>query len=102
MLEPTALLTASALFPLIDAVTLTDVSGRDVPIATIVRPIIIDGTLNRLAMLELPSTKKSAPLINKTKPTTKSATTNKNGASLMNFSMFMSPFILFTYLIIPL
>ena len=44
MLEPTALLTASAFCPLIDAVTDTDVSGRDVPIATIVSPMIIDGT----------------------------------------------------------
>lgn len=46
MLEPTTLLTASALLLLSDAVTLTAHSGRLVPMATIVSPIIIDGTLN--------------------------------------------------------
>ena len=60
----------SYVFPEIDAATLTAHSGRDVPIATIVSPIINDGTFNFFAIPELPSTKKSAPLINSTKPTT--------------------------------
>ena len=70
MLEPTTLLTASALLLLSDAVTLTAHSGRLVPMATIVSPIIIDGTLNLLATDELPSTKKSAPFIRSTNPAT--------------------------------
>ena len=44
-----------------EADTLTAVSGSDVPIATMVSPIIIDGTCSLFATLELPSTKKSAP-----------------------------------------
>lgn len=55
--EPTTLLTASSLLCARDAVTLTAVSGRDVPIATIVSPIMIDGTFSLRAILELPSTK---------------------------------------------
>lgn len=42
--DPTTLLTASELFPVRDAVTLTAHSGRLVPIATMVIPMIIDGT----------------------------------------------------------
>ena len=80
MFEPTTLLIASSLLCTIDAVTLTAVSGRDVPIATIVSPIIIDGTFNFFAMLELPSTKKSAPLIRNTNPMSKNTTTSINGA----------------------
>ena len=53
---------------LIEAVTLTAHSGKLVPIATIVSPMIIEGTFNLFATEELPSTKKSAPLINNTKP----------------------------------
>ena len=60
ILEPTTLLTASSLLPVSDADTLTAVSGSDVPIATIVSPIMIDGTCSLFATLELPSTKKSA------------------------------------------
>ena len=59
---------ASVLLSTKDAVTLTAVSGSDVPIATIVNPIIMDGTASFFATLELPSTKKSAPLINNTNP----------------------------------
>ena len=44
MLEPTALLTARALLPAMEAVTLTAVSGRLVPMATMVMPMISDGT----------------------------------------------------------
>ena len=57
ILEPTTLLTASSLFPVREADTLTAVSGSEVPIATIVRPMMIAGTWKRFATLELPSTK---------------------------------------------
>ena len=57
ILDPATLLTASVLFPAMDAVTLTASSGKLVPIATIVIPMIKDGTLNFFATEELPSTK---------------------------------------------
>lgn len=88
ILDPTTLLTASSLLPVIDADTLTAVSGSDVPIATIVSPIIIDGTCSLFATLELPSTKKSAPLISRTKPIIRHTSTRANGALLMNFPCF--------------
>ena len=50
--------------------TLTANSGALVPNATIVRPINILDTLKLDATLLAPSTKKSAPLINITNPTT--------------------------------
>ena len=92
MFEPTTLLTASSLLPVSDADTLTAVSGSDVPIATIVSPIIIDGTCSLFATLELPSTKKSAPLISSTNPITRNTSTSANGALLINFSIFSSFF----------
>ena len=52
----------------IAAVALTISSGIDVPIATIVNPIMIVGILNFLAMLLAPSTKKSAPFISNANP----------------------------------
>ena len=70
-LEPDTLLIARELLPAIDAEIETAVSGRDVPIATIVRPMISDGTLNLFATFDAPSTKKSAPLMRPTNPTTK-------------------------------
>ena len=84
------LLIASSLLCTIEAVTLTAVSGREVPIATIVRPMMIDGTFSFLAMLELPSTKKSAPLIRNTKPTIKNTTTSASGALFIYFSISCS------------
>ena len=57
ILEPTTLLTARVLLPVREAVTLTAHSGRLVPIATIVIPMMRDGTFRRLATEELPSTK---------------------------------------------
>ena len=66
--EPTTLLIANELLPASDAVTLTEHSGRLVPMATTVIPTIREGTRSCLAILALPSTKKSAPLIRKTKP----------------------------------
>ena len=72
MLEPTALLIARSFLPSSEALTLTEVSGRLVPIATMVIPIMSEGTFSRFATAELPSTKKSAPLISRTKPTIRS------------------------------
>ena len=43
-----------------------------------------------VAALELPSTKKSAPLISSTKPITRNTRTRANGALLISFSMFFS------------
>ena len=68
MLEPTTLLIAMSLLPDRAALILTDASGALVPIATMVSPMITLGTLRILAREELPSTKKSAPFINSTKP----------------------------------
>ena len=67
-LEPITLLIAISLLPASAALTLTEASGALVPIATIVSPIITLGTFIILASDELPSTKKSAPLINSTNP----------------------------------
>lgn len=71
ILEPTTLLTARALLPDMAAVTLTASSGRLVPMATTVKPMMMGGTRSSLATAELPSTKKSAPLISSTKPMAK-------------------------------
>ena len=90
ILEPMTLLTASSLLPVSEADTLTAVSGSDVPMATMVSPMMIDGTCSLFAALELPSTKKSAPLISRTKPMTRQTSTRANGALLMKFSMFSS------------
>jgi len=68
MLDPTALLIARELLPVREAVTLTAHSGRLVPMATMVIPMIIEGIRRRFATAELPSTKKSAPLISRTNP----------------------------------
>ena len=70
--DPTTLATLISFWPARDDVILTAASGADVPMATIVRPITIDGTLNFLAMEAAPSTNKSAPFIRKKKPMIKS------------------------------
>ena len=51
---------------------MTAASGAEVPMATIVSPITIAGTLNFFAIEAAPSTNKSAPFISKKKPTIKS------------------------------
>ena len=56
-------------FPVTAAVILTAASGALVPMATMVKPIITDGTFSSFAVEEAPSTKKSAPFISKMKPT---------------------------------
>ena len=82
ILEPTALLTASALFPLKDAVTLTAVSGSDVPIATIVRPITFCETPNSSAMTMALSTRRSAPIAIKAAPRTRRIMSFNKGQEL--------------------
>ena len=55
-------------YPFILDVVLTNNSGIEVPIDTIVSPIIISGIWNFFAILLLPSTKKSAPFISNINP----------------------------------
>ena len=69
--EPTTLPIATSVFPLIAPEIPTASSGRLVPIATIVSPITIDGTLSFFAIALAPDTKKSAPKTRKIKPKTK-------------------------------
>lgn len=66
MLLPIILLTAIALFPLIEDIIETAASGVLVPNATIVKPTIIVGTFRSDAMLLEPSTKISGLLIKNT------------------------------------
>lgn len=73
MFEPTTFPKAIPSTYLIAEVRLTASSGRLVPKETIVRPITTDGILKIRAIAELPSTKKSAPLTSRTKPTTNKA-----------------------------
>ena len=54
--------------PCIADVTLTNSSGIDVPIETIVNPIKISGIWNFFAILLEPSTRKSAPFISSINP----------------------------------
>ena len=68
MLEPIMFPREISLLPAIPAAMLTDASGALVPIATTVRPITTDGIFSICAIEDAPSTKKSAPFINKTKP----------------------------------
>jgi hypothetical protein len=53
---------------LIPAIIETEASGALVPKATIVKPMIMLGIFKVFAIEELPSTKKSAPLIKSMKP----------------------------------
>ena len=68
--DPTTLLMAISLLPARAALMLTEASGALVPMATMVSPITTLGTFRIWAREELPSTKKSAPLIKRTNPTT--------------------------------
>ena len=78
-------------FPLIAALMLTAASGIDVPIATMVRPITICGILNLFAMLEAPSTKKSAPLASKPKPRAKNKMFNETESIVEKFGIKTEP-----------
>jgi hypothetical protein len=70
MFDPTTLPIERPLLPFIALDIETDASGRLVPIDTTVKPIIKDDTPIFLASVEALDTKKSAPLISKTIPTT--------------------------------
>ena len=94
--EPVTLLTASVLLCAIDAATLTAVSGSDVPIATIVSPMISDGTLNRFATLELPSTNRSAPFISIANPTISTPSEH------ITFALMFTPTMFTTYSAAPI
>ena len=92
MLLPTTLPTERSALPVIAALMLTAASGIEVPIATMVRPITICGILNFFAMLEAPSTKKSAPLAKKTKPRIKNRTFNEiEGKEVKKIGIKKSP-----------
>ena len=69
--EPTAFEIASELLLLNEADTETASSGRLVPMATTVIPMMSAGTLSFFAREDDPSTKKSAPFTRRTKPTTR-------------------------------
>ena len=69
MLEPITLPTAISGVPLIADIRLTNISGAEVPAATIVRPITISGTRMPRANEEAPSVRRSAPHTTKATPT---------------------------------
>jgi hypothetical protein len=79
ILLPTTFPIVSSELPLIEAKTFTISSGAEVPKATIVSPITICEILNVSASEDAPSTRKSAPLINKKNPKTKSTISNVIG-----------------------
>ena len=62
ILEPIAFPSAISTSFFLAATTDVTSSGREVPIATMVNPIITDGTLSLFATPELPSTKNQLPL----------------------------------------
>ena len=68
MFEPVTLPTAISFEPLRAAVTLTASSGREVPKATMVRPITSGDTPSFFATPEAESTKTSAPFTSSKKP----------------------------------
>ena len=74
MLEPMTLPTAKSLLPASAACTLTSNSGMDVPMATIVKPIMSTETPKDSARLEAPRTSQLPPKNSATNPATKSAT----------------------------
>ena len=71
ILLPSTLPMAISVLPLALATILTNSSGVEVPKATTVRPMTRSEMLNLLAIEEAPSTRKSAPLINRTNPSKK-------------------------------
>ena len=70
MLLPTTFPMVMSALPFNAATMLTAASGRDVPMATMVRPTTSSGIPSFSAILEAPSTNQSAPFIKSTKPTT--------------------------------
>ena len=70
---------------------LTNNSGIDVPIDTIVSPIIISGIWKFFAIPLAPSTNKSAPTINKTNPIT---------INILDKIIVKIPFLLIIFLVL--
>ena len=54
--------------------------------------MMIGGTFSLFAILELPSTKKSAPFIRKAKPITRKTNTRISGELFTRFSIFLLTF----------
>ena len=69
------------LSPLNAAVILTAASGAEVPIATMVRPMINCGIPSLSAILLAPSTNQSAPLISSTNPATRNTVCSRTFAT---------------------
>ena len=76
MFDPTMLPKDTSSTPANADEILTAASGRDVPNATTVKPMIKEDTLNTLAILDAPSTKKSAPFTSNKNPITNNNTDN--------------------------
>ena len=91
ILEPTTLPIVISALPWVAAEILTAASGREVPIATIVRPMTSWGIPKRSAICDAPSTNQSAPFISITKPTTNKRTCNKISIFSLLFSFFFFP-----------
>ena len=99
--EPVTLLTAMCIVVCYRR-DYADCSFRsDVPIATIVSPMISDGTLNRFATLELPSTNRSAPFTRNTNPATRHSK-HYNKWCFINkfFHCVSSSFTIFVYILL--
>jgi hypothetical protein len=88
--DPIALPTAISFSPFLAATIDVTSSGKDVPTATIVKPITICGILNFIASALAPLIKKSAPLINKTKPIIKINILN----NIINLSILLNYIII--------
>ena len=69
ILDPITFPAAISALPFKAEIILTDSSGADVPIETIVSPMIIVGIPNLFAILDAEPTKKSAPFISIANPT---------------------------------
>ena len=68
ILEPMTFPMAISALPLIAPIKLTTISGADVPIPTMVRPMTKSLIPRRLATVEEPSTSQSAPFTMKKRP----------------------------------
>jgi len=78
ILEPSALPTPSAGFPCQAAMADTKISGAEVPMPTMVSPIIIGETPRFRAVAAAPCTNRSAPQTRNTKPTMTAKEENNN------------------------
>lgn len=85
MLEPTIFPNATSETPDKALEMLTAASGKEVPNATTVRPMMRDEILKNLAMLEAPSTKKSAPFTSNKNPMMSKINGNNNDINMLLF-----------------